>query len=215
MTKLKPLEDFVFEGLSKRVQEVFDSICIITTAQDKTKALEKFLSGKKVEYPYIFITPQTLGPNKESYSTNQMARRGLRTVVGENQMQTVRVLPANFDFEIELITNKFMGPAPYSVMGFARRWMFAARCGYLKFNIQYGSLSLGISLTLADQVTLPSLENKVETETAYKVTATLTVHGYVSEPILGSQGIINELEVDVALAGAQGEDDTVQFFPFN
>jgi hypothetical protein len=114
--------------------------------------------------------------------------------------------------QIEYMTNKFDG-LENSVRFFARRWLFARRCGYLKFNVNYGKLELPISLTLSDAVTIPELENKVETETVYKTVVNLTVHGYISEPELGVQGILQTVNVDVQVAGV-ADRPGYQFFPF-
>lgn len=215
MSAIQPIEDFVFEGLGNRIQQVFGCRCIYTTANDKTQVLARLSEGKKVEYPYIFMTLQNMGPNTESYATNRIARRGLAVTVGDNQAQTVRLLPTNFELEIEFITNKFKGFEQGSVLAFARRWLFARRCGYLKFNIKYGRLALWVSATLGEQVTVPQLENKVETETSYKVTTTITVHGYSSEPELGTQGIVQDLVVDGVVLNADGSLPGSQFFSFN
>lgn len=215
MDKVKPIEDFVFEGLSKRIQQVFQCICIHTSSNDKTKALERVFEGRSVQYPYIFMIVQTLGPNTESYATNRMARRGLLTTVHDGFAQAVRMMPANFEIQIEYVTNKFQSVEQGSVIAFARRWLFARRCGYLKFNIKYGRLALWISSTLNDSVTIPELGNKVETESAYTATVNLTVHGYISEPDLGTQGIVQELVVNEVFVGADGSVPDSQFFAFN
>jgi hypothetical protein len=175
--------------------------------------LQRLFEGRAVQYPYIFMTLQTLASNSESYMTNLMARRGIMIARGETQGQMVRMMPSNFTLEVEFVTNKFQGLEQGSVLAFARRWLFARRCGYLKFNIKYGRLDLWIASTLSDDVVIPSLENKVETETAYKTTSTMVVHGYISEPDLGSQGIVNDIQV-TTLVGPDGKVPGSQFFAF-
>lgn len=213
-TSLQPVEDLVFVGLVQRFQQVFDCPPIITTNNDKTKSLERFLNGKEVTYPYIFLTPSTFSPNIESYSTNVLARRGIIAVVNEGFAQTVRILPVNFDFEVEFITNRFQGLAQGSVMAFIRRWLFARRCGYLKFNINYGRLEIKISLQLSDSVPFAPMENKTEQEASYKVSTSMTVHGYMSEPELGTQGVIQEMMVNGVPLNSDGSVPGSQFFPF-
>ncbi len=214
MSAIQPIENFVFEGLLKRMQQVFGCICIHTNANDKTKALARVFEGRPVVYPYMFLVVKTLSQNKESYTTNRLARRGVSISNAEGQSQTVRILPTNFEFEVEYVTNKFQGLEQGSVLAFSRRWLFAQRCGYLKFNIKYGRLVLWISATPSDSIEIPTLENKVETETAYKSTANLTVHGYVSEPELGSQGVTQELQINEVIVGADGSVAGSQFFAF-
>ncbi len=214
MSAIQPIEDFVFEGLARRMSQVFGCRCIHTNANDKTKAIARLFEGKQVTYPYMFIVLQSLSQNTDSYTTNRLARRGVSIHSSDSQSHTVRMLPTNFEFEIEYVTNKFKSLEQGSVLSFSRRWLFARRCGYLKFNIKYGRLALWISSTLGDTVAIPSLENKVETETAYKSTVNLTVHGYISEPELGTQGIVQDLRVNEVLVGADGSVPGSQFFAF-
>jgi hypothetical protein len=67
-------------------------------------------------------------------------------------------------------------------------------------------------VTLDDTVPTPPLENKVEAEAAYKIAANLVVHGYVSEAILGSKGVISDIDVQVALGQASADGHV--FAPF-
>lgn len=214
MSAIQPIENFVFEGLSKRMSQVFGCRCIHTNANDKTKTLARVFEGKPVVYPYMFLVMQSLSQNTESYTTNKMARQGVSLQSSEGQSNTVRMIPANFEFEVEYVTNKFQSLEQGSVLAFSRRWLFARRCGYLKFNIKYGRLALWISSTLGDSVTIPQLENKVETETSYKSTVNLTVHGYISEPELGTQGVVQDVRVNEVLVGADGAVPGSQFFAF-
>lgn len=211
---LQPIENFIFEGILGRVQQVFGCKVVFTTANDKTKTLARLREGSELQYPYIFLVLNNYSRNKESYVSRYLPRRGLMAVVGEEQGQTVRLLPTNFDLEVEFVTNKFQGIEQGTVTAFAKRWLFAADCGYLKFNVMYGRLQLPISVTLGDAVPIPPLENKVEVESAYKITTSLTVHGYVSESVLGSQGIVNTLAVDEVMANSDGSIPGHQFIPF-
>ncbi len=201
--EIQPLEDFVLAGLSKRVSTVFGCKTLITTANDKTRALAKLQEGNAVEYPYAFITVQSMAINRESYVNTSLSRVGVPVVLSETQAFKARITPTNFNIEIEYHTNQFKGSAQ-SVTGFVKRWLFACKCGYLKFNVNYGRLEARIGITMDDQVTIPSLESKVDQEAVYKITANLVVHGYTSEPILGSMGIINEIDISETYGPAQG-----------
>lgn len=205
----------MFEGLSQRISQVFGCICLWNSANDEMKALARVFSGRKVEYPYAFMKVGSLAANPESYNTNMMARRGLTTTVSDGFTNQVRLLPANFEVEVKYVTNRMQGFEQGSVLAFSRRWLFARRCGYLKFNIKYGKLALWIASTLSETVTTPELGNKVEQETAYSTVATLTIHGYVSEPILGMQGTVQSLQVNGVLLNADGSLPGSQFFSFN
>lgn len=202
--EIQPIEDFVFAGIVKRFSEVFGCRTVITTTNDKTKTLARLFDGKPVEYPYAFLTLSSFAENKESYVNRMLSRRGIAITGSNERVQTARLVPTNFTFEVEYHTNQFQGFETKTVVGFVRRWLFALKCGYLKFNIQYGRLETRIGVTLDESVSTPPLENKVEQEAAYKVTANLVVHGWMSESILGSQGVINVLDVQLALAAQEG-----------
>lgn len=207
---IQPIEEFVFKGLVQRASQVFGCRAILVTANDKQAALAKTFNGQPVEYPYLFITPGSLSNNTESYATNFLARKGLMTTVGEKQGMVVKLMPANFETEFEFCTNKFMAVEQGSVLSYAKRWLFARRAGWLKFNVEYGRLRLPISLTLADSVPTPPMENKTENESVYKIVSTCTVHGWISEATLQTQGVVNTIELQTTIAGVGA-----QFFPFN
>lgn len=210
VTKVTPIEDYVFAGFQQRFQQQFDCPVIYTTSSDKTHALSRLLNGKPVTYPYAFMTVQNIGFNRDSYSSNWLARRGLISTVDANNVATrVRLMPANFDLEIEYVTNKFQSGDQGSALAFVRRWMFASRAGYLKFNVKYGSITLGISATLSDQPPIPLRENATENETSFKITTNVTLHGYVSEPVLGGVGIVSDVianGVNLSATDSSGTD---------
>jgi len=210
-TSLVPVEKFVLDGLASRCQQTFDCPVAYGNAADKMKILEKLFGGRKVEYPFIFINVQRLGRNQESYATNRMARTGMYCLVEDDSRVThrVRLLPSNFEVEIVYVTNQISGTSQKSGLEFQRRWLFASRNGWLKFNINYGQLKLRIGATLGESVDTPQLENKTEQETKYEFIGTATVHGYVSEPMLGQSGIVQRVDYREVLG------DNAVFIPFN
>lgn len=188
---------------------------IFTTATDKAQVLAKMFENKTVSYPYAFLTVQSMGSNPESRSTNMMARQGVVALVDDGSAERVRLMPCNFEIEVEFITNKFQGIEQGAVLSYIRRWLFARRAGYLKFNISYGRLALGIGVTLNDTPAIPLRDNVVETESIYKVVSTLTVHGYISEPITGTVGVIQDLQINGQSLNLDGSVPGAQFFAFN
>lgn len=205
-----PIETQVLQGLVERFTQVFRCRAILTTTQDKTRVLESLSEGKDIEYPFAFLTVQSLQHNREQRQSAYLARRGLSVAQGQGQAFTARLIPTNFSIEVEFRTAQFSGPDASTVMGYAKRWLFAAKCGMLKFNVQYGQLAVRIGITMDDTVPTPPLENRVEAETCYKITSNLVVHGWVSESELGSQGVIGEIELETAFGTEQG----FTFVPF-
>lgn len=212
--EIQPIETFVFDGLLKRFTSVFGCKAMITTVQDKTRTLQKFFDGREVEYPYAFLTVQSVAVDKERYTNRRLARRGLTVASGQDQIRTARLIPTDFVIEVEYHTNEFVGKDPKTVLSYARRWLFAAQCGFLKFNVQYGLLKTLVGVTMDDSVPTPPLENRAEQEAAYKIVSSLTVKGWMSEPVLGSQGVINEIQAEMAVA-ADGSVEGYVFEPFN
>jgi len=208
--QIVPIETQVLDGLIKRFTQVFQCKAILTTTQDKTRTLKKLQEGKQLEYPFAFLTMQSMAANREQRQSAYLARRGLPIVNNEGQAFTSRLVATNFTFEAEFRTNKFSGIETSTVTGYAKRWLFAAKCGMLKFNIQHGQMTVQIGVTADDNVPTPPLENKTETETAYKITTNFVVHGWVSESNLGSQGVVEEIDLEMAFGTEQG----FTFIPF-
>ncbi len=204
-TKVLPIDDYVLEGFNQRFQQVFDcSQCLFTNEHEKTKIIQRiFGEGQPLEYPYAYFSMTAISANTESYNAHSLMRRGIvMNVNSEDTVQTVRIIPTNFELELHYITNKFDSVDQGSVRAFARRWLLARRAGYLKFNIKYGRLSFGINLTLPDSVSIPSRDNIVEGTTDYDVSVNVTIHGYTSEPILGSYGKTNKINANTSIGGA-------------
>jgi hypothetical protein len=112
-----------------------------------------------------------------------------------NRVSLARIIPTNFEIEVAFLTNKYEGIDTSSVSGFARRWLFARRNGFLTYNINYGMTQLSISYTIADTLSIPQRESPADQESIYQVTGNVTVHGYVSEPVLGERGVINQIQL--------------------
>jgi hypothetical protein len=209
--QIVPIETQVMSGLIKRFTQVFQCKAIYTTTQDKTRTLERLQEGKELELPFAFLTVQSMAHNKDQRQSAYLSRRGLPIAGGQGQAFTSRLVPVNFSIEVEFRTNQFTGIESTTVMGYAKRWLFAYKCGMLKFNIQHGQLPVRIGVTMDDTVPTPPLENKVENDSHYKVTTNLVVHGWVSEPQLGSQGVIEEIELETMFGADQG----FTFVPFD
>jgi len=210
------IDQAVFAGFQKRFQQVFNCKCAYSNVHETTKVLERvFEQGETLTYPYAYFVIQNIGHNKEHYSTQMMVRKGLIVNVDSNStVQRMRVMPANFDLEINFVTNDFASVEQGSITAFARRWILAYRGGYLKFTVNYGRLQFNVALTMPESVTIPVRDNIVETETSYKLTTTLTLHGYISEPILAQTGRTTTLNVNSSIQGVNPQLVGTQSFIF-
>lgn len=212
--KLQPIDNFVREGFAKQITNQFRCPAIFVSSPDKTRNLQTLLGNKTPEYPYIFLTIQSMAPNPDSYLNLSLLRQGIpvRINTDNNQAQLVRLAPTNFEIEVTYITNKYSGDLD-SVEGYVRRWLFARRNGSLQFNINYGMSQLSISYLLGDSVPIQPRDSPTDAESVYQVITTATVHGYVSEPELGTRGIINQIQLTDTHPTA-GSVSGAQFFPF-
>lgn len=212
--ELKPIDDFVFQGFQQRFKQQFDCPAYLVTTNEQATIAQIAKGGEPLTYPYAFITPGTSGPNTESYVANRLARHGLVAVVEDNQLvgHRVRLMPTNFDVEVKYVTNEYQSTKQGSVTAFQRRWLFARRTGSLQYNIRYGRISVGIQVTLSDSVPFTPRENAPDSETAYQVVTSATIHGYISEPVTGTVGIVQQVALQELLE-AEGLSGG-QFFPF-
>lgn len=195
--KIPPIDNFIREGFSQQITKQFRCPAIFVSSIDKLRNLQALQGNSPPKYPYIFLTIQTVTPNPESYTTNRLARQGISVSVNSdnNQFQLARLIPVNFEVEVAYTTNKYSGDDTDSVEGFTRRWLFARRIGSLNFNIDYGLSQVSISYALADTVPIQPRENPADQESVYVVTANATIHGYISEPELGTRGRINQIQL--------------------
>jgi hypothetical protein len=196
-TKIQPIDAFVREGFAERMKSQFRCPSIFVSSPDKLRNLQTLLQGKSPEYPYIFMNVQSMSANLDSYSTNTLARHGVPVQINrDNQrVELVRLIPTNFEIEVTFISNKYSGDGLDNVEGFARRWLFVRRNGALQYNVNYGMTQLSIGYQIAESLSIPQRENPTDQESIYSVIGTVTLHGYVSEPVLGSKGIINQIQL--------------------
>ena len=213
--ELQPIDDFVFKGFQQRFQQQFGCEALYVTTNEESIVAQRAKDGKPLEYPYAFLKIQSTGQSTDTYSSNYLSRRGLIAVVEDNELiaHRVRIIPATFDLEIKYVTNQFKSTAQGSVLAFIRRWLFARRNGALQFNVRYGLLSMGIQIQLSESVPFSPRENAPDNETAYQVVTSATIKGYISEPELGTVGLVQQVALQDVL-NAEGLSGG-QFFPFN
>ena len=211
--RISPVDDYITEGFSKQLVEQFRCPAVFTTSIDQLRNLQTLQGNAPPSYPYIFLGPPTTSPNLESYAGNRLSRQGIPVTLNSdnNQFQMARIIPANFEIEVLFITNKMKDTTVNSARGFVRRWLFARRTGSLHFNVDYGLTKISISCVLSDSVSIAPRENPAEQESVYKITTSAVIHGYVSEPELGTRGRINQIYLSDAHPTAQPGS---QFFKF-
>lgn len=211
---IQPIENGLLSGIVSRCQETFQCLAVYGNTKDRIRVVERMRSGKKVEYPYLYLRIASVNENPEGFKSHLLSRYGLIAYVedAENVAQRVRLIPTNFVIEATYVTNAFNDTDQKSVLEFSRRWMFARRNGYLKFNIKYGNmLNIRIGVTMDESVSIPDMENKTETASEVEVTAQFTMHGYVSEPYLNPVGIIQKVDISQQITT---NPNAIEFWPF-
>jgi len=193
-TQLQPVEAFVREGFANKVKEQFRAPAIFVSSPDKLRNLQVLLGNRPPEYPYIFMVQQSKAANPDGYASNRLARQGVpvRLSTDGHQYDMVRVIPTNFDIELTFITNKYDGGLD-SVDGFSTRWLFNRRNGASLFTVNYGLANFPVSYTISDSITVPQRESPTDQESVYQVVGNILLHGWVSEPVLGTRGRVNQI----------------------
>lgn len=213
--KIEPVERLVLEGLSRKFAKAFSCRqTLITSAYEKSRLLARRKDGKDLEYPMAFLKVTGIGGAADRYVSPYLARTGAQIVAtdDDNSSIAVKLLPANFQVEVEYRTNEFDLSVDHSVLAFSRRWLFARRNGYLKFNVAYGKVSLQIGAILDEQVNVPERSSTTEQAPEYLVTASLQLLGWVSEPITKTIGTVNAVDVQASLGSnfwAYGPGDQI------
>lgn len=205
---IKPIEDFVFEGLVGRLHEMFGAHVVLTNATDEIQTLAK-LKQQNVKYPYLFASVTTMGITKDSYRAAPWIRRGLDVFVSNDNLQVLKVslLPTDFVMEIKYFHNDFP-----SIVKFAKRWLFASAAGWMKFTVVYGE-SLDIRVTLEETVSIPKREANPENVQEFPVVSSLTIQGWSSEEKLRNQSAVVQVDVDSYLSELAQQQGTT-FFSF-
>jgi len=211
--EIQPVDTFVREGFAEKMTEQFRAPAMFVTSPDAIQNLKIAIGNKTPRYPYIFIRQQSVSDNPDSYVTHRLVREGLAVQYSKNQYEMVRLLPANFVVEVTFVTNKHSGVGPDSVDGFIRRAMFARRNGSLSFKIDYGMATFPITYTIDNTLNTPARENPADLEAVYQVVMNVTIHGYVSEPMTGTRGRIQQVVVG-SQTTTPGVINNQQFKPF-
>jgi hypothetical protein len=196
--EVQPIDYYILSGFQQRFQQTFGAVkCAYVNSNDKVRILQRvFGQGNEITYPYAYLVIKSQRVNAQSYNAGYLSRRGITiNVNSEDTYQTVRIMPVDYEIECTYVTNKFSSVEQGSVMSFTRRMLMARRNGYLKFSVDYGSKQFGIGVEIDESVSIPIRENITENETSMEITVMATVHGYISEPVLGEKGKIGKFNV--------------------
>lgn len=188
--KLTPVEDIVFDGISRRFQRVMGFPCFWKTADDEAQILKR--AGAELRYPYatLFHAATTLAP--ERGNSQATSRRGASALVSDDQRRQFKVmyLPANFSVDVVIHDDSALRAKSH-----LHRLLFVSRQGWLKFNAQYGNSAFEIGCVLPDSLQFPRAASDQDAEKKYLLEFQATFQGFISESVLVEQQIIDSVQV--------------------
>jgi hypothetical protein len=207
--KIEPIEEAVFSGLRRKIARVFGIRAVFLNSTDEVQAIQK-LTEKGIQYPYMFLSLSSMAETKDTYRAIPLLRRGIDTILtnDEKQVFKVTVLPTDFVMEVTYKDQNFV-----RLRNFAKLWLMAGRGGYLKYSVRYGT-TFDIHLVLSDDLSIPKREANPQDVQEYTLIANLTIRGYVSSSHLRDQQVANEVQVDAYLQEL-GKQENTQFMSFN
>lgn len=215
--KIKPIEDFIHQGLAQKFTSVFDAPLIFSVSNNKKQDAAKRFNGNPT-YPLAFASVQSFEVTENQYSQPTLLRQGLKAQQSADRMLTYKLtaLPVTTTFLITFLCQDLQ-----TAINFAKKWLIAAVRGDMKYSITYGVVDADVHVDLDRNVQIPSRpDNEMTTVNEFEVTATLRVMGYMSEAIKPVQAAVT-VDVDGVLvdreayeALKQGDREGVQIFTF-
>ena len=198
---LVPIENFIFDGVSQRLSQCFKCYVQYSNAENKTLEFEK-IRKKQVKFPYLFHNLVSVQAIDDLYNSNYLARKGIWVNrESYNVRSSVKLLYTRFDMQATYFTDKDAGAD--SVLFYMRRWLFARRLGYLKFNINYGNTKLACHIELGDSISHPTQPSEMDAMPVYQVESTFTVLGFMSEPAQITRPVLTKLKTETRIDNVQ------------
>lgn len=193
--KIIPIENFIFEGIVKRLQQTFGCYTQYCNAPSTLIEMQK-IRARKINFPYLLFNLTGMNSLDEFYNSNYLSRSGV--VVADksaNTISKVKLLPCKFDFNCNYYTNTNAGDN--SALFFMKRWLFARRLGYLKFTIKYGDNTYGCHVELDESVSLPERDPEPEGPNWFKLDCRFSVVGFISEAEVLSEGRVTTIKTEL------------------
>ena len=193
---LKPIENFIFNGITNKLHQVFGCYVQFSNSENKMQEMLKIRKEKGIKFPYLFVSLSETSFTQDYYNSNYLSRHGIVVRVADsgNALAKVKMMPCTFSFRTEFFTDK-NDASVGSVLWFTKRWMFARRLGYLKFNIKYGK-TFSCPVILDESLSQPTKPQESDTMACYQVEGNFTVNGFVSESQILTDGILTDVVTD-------------------
>lgn len=217
--RIAPIESFVKEGLVVNFRRVFGCDLVVTNQSNKREIANRRAQGKPLTYPLAFAELQTLAlPTTPNYRAAALLRRGVTGLATTDNLGSFKVsmIPIESTYQILYITNSFT-----EAEKFGKLWLMSAAAGFLKFDVMYGVVNVGVTLELERQVSLPQRDASPDTTEEYEVTTSLVLSGYASHDQLMNEQAANAVEVSAEVTNEiekaltqEGSAGNVEVFRF-
>ena len=191
---ITPIENFIFNGITNKLHQIFDCYVQFSNSENRMQEMLKIRKEKGIKFPYLFVSLSDTSFSQNYYNSNYLSRHGMVVKVAEsgNALAKVKLLPCTFTFKVEYFTDK-NDAGVGSALWFTKRWMFARRLGYLKFNIKYGQ-TYTCPVILDESLTQPMKPQESDALACYQIEGNFTVHGFVSESQLLTDGVLTQVD---------------------
>ena len=203
---ITPIENFIFNGIVNKLHKVFGCFVQFVNSESRVQTMQSV--RKNARLPYMFVLLDSINYADQYYNANYLSRHGLTLKLADtkNALARVKFLPCTFNMRVEYLTNKRDGDN--STVFFIKRWMFARRLGYLKFDVTYGE-KFSCPVQMDDQISQPIREQETEGMALYTIEANLSINGFVSESQILTSGVLNDLSVETKVSGCKQSENAV------
>lgn len=208
---LKPVEQFVLDGLQRRIYEKLDLInAWISSPDEKEVVLQRMMGttnqgaqDSKVKYPYGFLSLQSTRVLDTIGNVHALSVRGLVAAYdgASSRGFLAKLIPTEFAVKLEYVTNSFQ-----ELLAFSTLLLIAGRTGWLKFNVAYGRLTLAVGVVIEPNVSIPTKEGNNGSKQEYTLEANITVQSYSSLPTLKEQQVVTQIDLDAGVQSENGEN---------
>ena len=199
-----PIERLIIKGLMESIGNKFvlepSQVRLISTT-DKWKLINIISNkDKKITYPMVFVSLESVAIKVDAYNHKSMYRRGAYGNPDEGNTSVPRytIVPTDTVFEITMITNDFIG-----TMNYINNWILNAVGNHLNFTQVYQGMHYDVKIGMANDISVPKKENSIDLPSHYEIISTLTVSGYTSSLFENQDIAIKE---QVTSLGIEGQD---------
>lgn len=190
--QLKPIENFVKQGLAQRFQQLFGYPLVYSNANDKKSSATKLMQ-RGLKYPFAFATLTGEAVAENTYSPHKMWRRGLVTGTTDDQVLAYRLnlIPVTTEY-----TLTFLCQSLPELMRFKKLWLLGSINNGMKFSVLYGTVNIDVHVACERRVSIPTVDAGLTETREYVCEVTLQVSGYLSADEFATIQVVNELEID-------------------